>query len=357
MNKKKFIIASGGTGGHFYPGLAVGRALKEQGHEVLFFVRKQDISIDVLKKYDLPYIEMDVVGLPRSFNPLQHLRFMRKLVSSLRATRKLLQKFHPDTVFGTGGYITFPLIFCAHLQHIPTALHDSNSRLGLVNRICGRFTSLFLLGLPIDRPFKNAVLVGTPLRQEFAQSVNRQETLSRLGLNPQQQVVLVMGGSQGAKGLNEAVITLTRKMPQLQFIHLTGTRWFETLKEKYKDCPNVRPLAYCHEMHALMKSADLTICRSGAGTIAELIACQLPAICVPFPHATADHQYYNAKVLADAGAAEIIREGETLSSQLQHAVEAKTPQVLQQMHAAYKKVPVPNPLDTAAQIATLLQNL
>jgi len=357
MNKKKFIIASGGTGGHFYPGLAVGRALKAQGHDVLFFVRTKDISIEALKKYDLPYQEIDLIGLPRSINPLRHLQFLRKLFSSLLKTHRLLKEFRPNAAFGTGGYITFPLILCAHLQHIPTALHDSNSRLGLSNKICGRFADLFLLGLPIDRPFKNTVLVGTPLRQEFSEPVDRVATLQKLGLNEKQPVILVMGGSQGAKGLNEAVSKLVATMKDTQLIHLTGTRWFDALKEKYKRCPNVRALPYSHEIHALMKSADLILCRSGAGTIAELIACKLPAICIPFPHAAGDHQYYNAKVLADAGAADILREGENLSSKLQALVQTKTPQILQQMREAYEKVPVPNPLSAAEQIAQRLQTL
>lgn len=357
MNKQKFIIASGGTGGHFYPGLAVGRTLKEQGHEVLFFVRKEDISIEALKKYNLPYCEVDLIGLPRSLNPVQHFHFVRKLISSLVHTYRLVKDFQPNVAFGTGGYITFPLILCARLQHIPTALHDSNSRLGLSNKICGRFTNLFLLGLPIDRPFKNTLLVGTPLRQEFSQPVDRAQTLQQLGLNAQKPVVLVMGGSQGAKGLNEAVVSLAPQIPDMQFIHLTGPRWFDTLKEKYKNCPNVHPLAYCHEIHTLMKSADITLCRSGAGTVAELIACQLPAICVPFPHAAADHQYYNAKVLAEVGAADIIREGENLSAGLKKLLQSKTPQVLQQMKDAYKNVPIPNPLTAATRIAGLLENL
>lgn len=357
MKKKKIIIASGGTGGHFYPGLAVGRALRERGHDVLFFVRKQDISIEVLEKYNFPYTQVDLTGLPRSFNPLRHFQFICKLLSSLRHTHRLIKDFRPDVVFGTGGYITFPLVLCARLQHIPTALHDSNSRLGLVNKICGRFASLFLLGLPIERSFKNAVLVGTPLRQEFAQTVNRHEILTQLGLDSQKQVILVMGGSQGAKGLNEAIVDLTAHMPNVQFIHLTGTRWFDILKDKYKSRPNVLVMAYSHEVHALMKSADFTICRSGAGTIAELIACQLPAICVPFPHAAADHQYHNAKVLANVGAAEIIRENDNLSLQLEERVKIKTPQILQQMRNSYKNVPVPNPLTAAQQIATLLEDL
>jgi UDP-N-acetylglucosamine--N-acetylmuramyl-(pentapeptide) pyrophosphoryl-undecaprenol N-acetylglucosamine transferase len=165
-----------------------------------------------------------------------------------------------------------------------------------------------------------------------------------------------VGGSQGAKGLNEAVVELVKKTPAWQFIHLTGTKWFDTLKGAYQNCPNVRVLAYSHEIYALMKTCDLTICRSGAGTVAELIACHLPAILVPFPHATADHQYYNAKVIADSGAAEIIRENPSLAQQLYVSLSEKTPERLSLMRNAYEKVPV-DPIHATEKIIQLLIRL
>ncbi|MBO4674580.1 MAG: UDP-N-acetylglucosamine--N-acetylmuramyl-(pentapeptide) pyrophosphoryl-undecaprenol N-acetylglucosamine transferase [Elusimicrobiaceae bacterium] len=356
MKNQRFLIASGGTGGHFYPGLSIGRNLQEKGLNVLFLVRKNDLAIETLQKYNLPYEEIDLIGLPRCLNPIRHLQFIGKLIKSLFHTRKIIKAFQPDVAFGTGGYLTFPLIFCARLMGVKTALHDSNSRLGLVNKICGRFVNLFLLGLPIDKTFKNTVLVGTPLRQEFDQPVDKGETLARLGLNPQTPTILVMGGSQGAKGLNKAIVELVKKMPSYQFIHLTGNRWFEILKKEYSSIKNVLPLAYSHEIYALMKSADLTICRSGAGTVAELIACRLPAICVPFPHATEDHQYYNAKILADAGAALISRENENLSEQLQQLLQQPS-ETWSQMKANYAHVPVPDPLTATVKISQRLQEL
>ena len=356
MKNQRFLIASGGTGGHFYPGLSIGRLLQEKGLNVRFLVRKNDLAIETLQKYSLAYEEIDLIGLPRSINPIRHFQFIVKLIKSLFRTRKIIQNFQPDVAFGTGGYLTFPLIFCARFMGVKTALHDSNSRLGLVNKICGRFSDLFLLGLPIDKSFKNTVLVGTPLRPEFAQPVDRGEVLSRLGLNPQIPTLLIMGGSQGARGLNKAIVELAQKIPSYQLIHLTGKRWFETLKQEYLSMKNVLPLAYSHEIYALMKSADLAICRSGAGTIAELIACRLPAICVPFPHATADHQYYNAKVLADVDAALILRESETLSEQLYQLLQ-QSPQTWVQMRNNYAHVPVPDPLTATDKIAQRLQTL
>jgi len=356
MENTRFMIASGGTGGHFYPGLALGLALRELGKEVLFVVRKNEPSIRVLTEHQLSYKEIDLCGLPRSVNPVRHLSFLKKLSTSLFHTRRLINDFNPDVALGTGGYISFPLLLCARLKGIKTAVHDSNSRLGLVNRVCGHFTTLFMLGLPVNKKIKNSVLVSTPLRPEFLANVNKEEIFNKLGLSPSVPTVLVVGGSQGAKGLNEAVVQLAHKASAWQFIHITGTKWFETLKESYKDCPNVRVLDYSHEIYALMKTCDLTICRSGAGTVAELIACRLPAVLVPFPHATEDHQYYNAKVIADCGAAEIIRENPALAEQLYSSLLSKTPEELTRMRGAYQHVPV-DPIHATEKITQLLIKL
>ena len=353
----RFLIASGGTGGHFYPGFAVGKYLHKQGAEVLFLVRKNDPAKQTLAKHNLHFAELDLTGLPRSFNPVRHVRFVKKLMQTLSHTRRIIANFKPDVVLGMGGYISFPLVFCAHRMGIKTALHESNTRMGLSNRICARYADLIMLGLPLDRALKKAVLTSTPLRKEFACAVKREEVLGELGLNPSSRTLLVMGGSQGAKGLNEAVVKLAQAQTDVQFIHLTGEKWFDALSAQYKPMPHVRALAYCHEVYKLMKAADAVICRSGASTVAELTACRLPAILVPFPHAAADHQYYNAKVLQDYGCAVVIRENPHLAEQLQETLASFTPDRLAQMKAAYQNLPLPDALQSTAEIARKLETL
>lgn len=355
MNRR-FMIASGGTGGHFYPGFALGRQLRKQGLPVLFVVRKNDPAAQVLEAHKLHYREIDFMGLPRSVNPLRHLKFIGKFFKSLWQTRKIIKDFRPDVAIGTGGYISFPLIFIAHFMGIKTAVHDSNTRLGLANQICGKFADLFMLGLPIDKDLKNAVLTSTPIRDEFASEADRKALLEGFGLNPEVNTALVVGGSQGARSLNEAVVQLTKKNPSWQFIHITGERWYGVLREEYKGMSNVAVLPYSHEIYALMKIVDLAICRSGASTLAELIYCQLPAILVPFPYAAADHQYYNAKILEDAGCAALVREGENLPARLQQTFDSIS-EKQNKMRQAYAKLPIPNPLKAAQEIAKRLNNL
>ncbi len=357
MKNTRFLVASGGTGGHFYPGFALGKALQNQGNQVLFVVRQDDPAITTLAANGLAYEQIDLTGLPRSVNPLRHFHFMGKLVKSLKQTRKIIKTFQPDVTLGMGGYVSFPLIFCSHFMGIKTAVHESNTIWGLSNKICATFANLRLMGLPMQKTFKNAVLSSTPIRGEFGQSISRQEVLKQLGLQPDVLTALIVGGSQGAKGLNEALPQVIKRNPKWQFIHLTGKRWYEAQQAAYQGLANVKTLAYSEEIYKLMKSVDLMICRSGASTLAEVIACRVPAILVPFPHAAANHQYFNATVLAKAGCANIVLEGPGFASQLQDTLRALTPEKLTQMRRAYAELTVPDPLQATQRITDLLVNL
>lgn len=357
MNKR-FIIASGGTGGHFYPGLALGKALKQRGCQVMFLVRKNDPAIPVIQKNRLRYREIDLMGLPRSFNPIRQLRFSGKFFKSLIDTRKIIKKFHPDVTVGMGGYISFPLIFTAYLMGIKTAVHDSNARIGLANRVCGKFTRTFLLGLPVKKRPKNSKMMSTPIRPEFAQDADRESLLKSLKLDPARKTVLVVGGSQGAQHLNEAVAQAAKTFTTWQFIHITGERWFDAVRKMHGDNPRVAVLPYSHEIYSLMKIADAAICRSGASTLAELIYCQLPAVLVPYPHAAANHQYYNAKVLTDKGCAFIVQDDAHLSQQLQAAfTKMDNPRKLSSMRYSFLWLHLPSPINAARNIARLLMKL
>ena len=357
MNRR-FLIASGGTGGHFYPGFALGKTLRKQGCAVLFIVRKNDSAIQTLEDNKLHYREIDFIGFPRSINPVRHIRFWIKFIKSLLQTRQIVRDFHPDAVLGTGGYISFPLILVAHIMGIKTAIHDSNSRIGLANRLCSWWSNLFMIGLPLVTPRQGTVLTSTPIRPEFAEPVDRKALLRQFGLDPSMPTTLVVGGSQGAKNLNIAVVQTAQKYTDWQFIHITGERWFSTVKEMHNKNPRVAVLSYNHEIYALMKAVDLIICRSGASTLAELIYCQLPAILVPFPHAAANHQYYNAKILTDAGCALMVTDNETLVHTLENALGCVAPlQTRETMRQCYLKLNIPNPITAAEHMARLLNGL
>lgn len=358
MQNNRFLIASGGTGGHFYPGFALGKSLKNQGAHVLFVVRQDDPCTKVLAENHLDFTQLDLhTGLPRSMNPVRQVAFMKQLIKSFAQTRQIIKDFRPDVTLGMGGYVSFPLIFCSHFMGVKTVIHESNAIWGLSNKICGTFADLRLMGLPMQRTFKNAVLSSTPIRPEFATPVAREEVLANLGLLPARPTVLITGGSQGAKGLNEALVQVIKNTPHLQFIHLTGTRWYEAQAAAYAGLSNVKTLAYCEEMYRLMKAADLIISRSGASTLAEIIACQLPAILVPYPHAAANHQYFNAHILADKGCAKVVLEGPQLADQLTAVLADLTPDKLAAMHRAYEQAGISNPIHATQTITHLISQL
>lgn len=364
MNRR-FIIAAGGTGGHFYPGFSLGRLLNRQGCSVLFVVRRDDPAARVLEENSLKYREIDFCSLPRSFNPLRHIKFWIKFFKALSQARKIIDEFAPDAAIGMGGYISFPLVFAAHCRGIKTAVHDSNTKIGLANKVCSRWTDLFLLGLPVSEKLSNAVLVGTPIRKEFAEPVDCCQTLSSLGFNPAFKTVLLFGGSQGAKALNQALIDAVKRLVSendgVQFIHISGERWYESISNRYGKTSRVKVLAYSNEIYDLIHTCDLVVCRSGAGTLAELIYCKKPAVLVPLPSAAANHQFYNAKVLQSVGCACLVQQGPQLQNELYTVLDrilnAANNSVLQTMRENYAKLGVPDPMGATEEIARLLKKL
>ncbi|MBR2865758.1 MAG: UDP-N-acetylglucosamine--N-acetylmuramyl-(pentapeptide) pyrophosphoryl-undecaprenol N-acetylglucosamine transferase [Elusimicrobiaceae bacterium] len=364
MNKR-FLIAAGGTGGHFYPGFSLGRLLNKQDCSVLFIVRKGDPAARVLEDHKLKFYEIDFCALPRTINIFKYFVFLGKLIKSLRQTRRIVDEFKPDVAVGTGGYVSFPLIFTAHCKGIKTAVHDSNTKIGLANKACSYFTDLFMLGLPVHKKIRNSLLVGTPIRPEFAEKVNRNKVLKDLSLNPAHQTILLFGGSQGAKALNQALIEAVKRLvaenEDIQFIHISGERWYQSITNRYGKTSRVKVLPYSNEIYDLIHASDLVVCRSGAGTLAELIYCKKPALLVPLPTAAANHQFYNAKILQSVGCAALVEESSTLQNELytlmDRILNAANNCILTTMTENYAKLNLPDPMTASERIAQTLQKL
>lgn len=362
--EKVYMIAAGGTGGHFYPGLALGLKLMEREHDVVFIIKKGNTSAaQLLKEKDFLYHEIDFQAMPRSFNPFKIFTFLKKFIKSCSYLRKLIKSYKPVVCVGMGGYISFPLIFCAHFMGIKTAVHDSNSRLGFANKISRFFVDKVLLGLPLDKPIKKSVLVGTPIRPEFAKGASHEEEgywemTTNFGIN-----ILIFGGSQGARSLNlaaaEMALKMTRKSALIHFLHVSGRRDYEMLKEIYKDSSQIELIDYAHDMYALMKTAHIIIARSGASSLAEITSLQKPSILVPLPTAANNHQYFNAKILADNGCALLVEEDKDLVSKLEQALFSllKNPKTLESIKDNLRLSPIPDPLEAADLCATQVERL
>src|SRR3954447_26835228 len=223
----KFVIAAGGTGGHLFPGLAVGEVLLTRGHEVMLLISEKEIDAQATKGRSEFRIErLPGIGLPRIFSPAA-ISFVRRFFQGLQRCRSLYAEFQPSAVLGMGGFTSTGPILAGRFRKIPTFVHESNAIPGKANRLNGRLAETVLLGFEECRRFfpkERCEVTGTPVRKDLTQRTDRNAALSAFGLTPGRKTLLVMGGSQGAQGINTAV---TGALPQLgsaqiQAIHLTG---------------------------------------------------------------------------------------------------------------------------------------
>ncbi len=309
----KVIIVAGGTGGHLFPGLTVARKLKEKekDSEVIFVGRKSEWERDIVVREGFEFISIAAGGwLGKSL--------VRKLCSTGKAITGFLQSFfilkrlRPRVVMGMGGYISGPFVLVAWLFRFPTIIHEQNSVPGFTNRILSRFANEIAVSFPGSSRFfppKKVRVTGNPVREEIWKIRSlKQEGKSK-------RTLLIMGGSQGAHKLNLALIEvidfLKDKMNSWQIIHLSGREDYELMVRTYKRA-GMKAMVYpfLHRMEEAYQEADLVIARAGATSVAEIIACGLPAIFIPYPLATEHHQEENARWLEKAGAAITIREKE-----------------------------------------------
>jgi len=356
----KFAIACGGTGGHLFPGLAVAEVLREQGHEVLLFVSEKEVDARALRAHpDLPSRKLPSIGLPPFFSPAM-VTFLRRLWESLGKCGTAYDADRPHAVLGMGGFTSIAPLMAARRRGIPAFLHESNAIPGKANRLAARFCRAVLLGFDdCAKHFPNRPtrVTGTPIRRELAANApGREDARRALGLDPRRTTLLVMGGSQGAAGINAL---MTQAAPHLsaadlQIIHLAGERDVETVRAAYAGAGiGSVVLPFCDRMHEVYPAADLAVSRSGAASLGELSWFGLPSVLVPFPYAAEDHQRLNAEIFARSGAARIQAEkgatGEAMARLLLSLLES--PQTLATMSVSAKTLA---PRDAAARVAAIL---
>ncbi len=308
----RFVIVAGGTGGHLYPGIALARALV--GHEVVFMVRRGDLGKAILEKEGFPVHEISGQGFPRSLGVTLLSFPFRFILGTLQALLFFL-RHRPDGVVGMGGYLSVPAVLLARLLMMKSLIHEQNVVPGLANRLLGHVASSVAVSFEESLgafPRTKTWVAGLPIRSEMGQ-VDRTSGRRCFGLELETTTYLVFGGSLGAQKLNTVVIEawndLLRKGVKFQVLHVTGGTDYKRVEQLYQNLPCVAHiLPYCHEMASAYAACDLVICRAGASTIAELLVAKRPALLVPYPFATDDHQVRNAKVLVDAGLGAMVLE-------------------------------------------------
>lgn len=365
--RRRALLAAGGTGGHFYPGYVLGKALRERGFEPLYLVREGDPAGKVLAGDELPFVEVPLRGLPRTPSP-ELFRFFWRLGRSLALVGRVVDDFRPDVFVGMGGYLTFPAAFAAWRRGVPVIVHEANAILGLANKASLPFASRLALGLPFERtPGVPFLLSGTPVRPALWNLPDPESARRGFGLGSTTATVLVFGGSQGARALNQVLpralrLLASRGGAAFQVLHLPGAKEAEAVQKAYEGAPfQAKVLGYLHEMEQGFAAADLVICRSGASTLAELAATRRAALLIPFPFAAADHQRINAWTAARAGAARCLLERDVTAEVLADALgdlipsgqagSAAAKARLLEMGRRWSRLGLPAPADCVASLA------
>lgn len=319
----RVLITGGGTGGHVNPALAIANTIKQNDPDavIAYVGTKRGIENKLVPKAGYPMYYVDVKGIKRSLSPSNIKAAYLALTSPIKA-KKIIREFKPDIVVGTGGYVSWPVVKAASQMGIPTALHESNAIAGVAVKMLQKSVDRIYLNfektgesLSCDRA--KLMKVGNPILGGFS-SMTREEARKKLGIpDKYKYVILSYAGSMGAEKVNDAVLCLMReftaKHPEVYHIHATGSIELELCTSQFKEmgldkCENIELCEYIYDMPVRMAAADITINRAGAMTISELAATGKCSIFIPSPNVAENHQYKNAKVLSDAGAAALFEE-------------------------------------------------
>ncbi|HHX77962.1 MAG TPA: undecaprenyldiphospho-muramoylpentapeptide beta-N-acetylglucosaminyltransferase, partial [Firmicutes bacterium] len=318
----RVIFVGGGTGGHLYPALAAAKYLKrkEPGAEIIFLGKEKGIEGPVLKREGFSFQAISAMRPPGGMS-LKAVNFILATGKGFAQSASVMRRFAPDLVVGTGGYVSVPVILAACVLGIPALLHEQNVIPGRANRFLSSFARLTCLSFAASagRFPKRArlKLTGNPRASEVA-GISRAEGYKQFSLDPRRKTLLVTGGSQGAEKFNKiagrAIKMLSGRI-DIQVIYVTGERYYDMVKKELADIslptgPRLHLYSYLDRMPYAMAAADLMITRGGATTLAEINALGIPAIIIPSPNVTENHQYLNAKELADHKAAVVFKEAE-----------------------------------------------
>lgn len=311
----KIIFAAGGTGGHIYPAIAVADELKNIDNSVgiKFIGVKGKIEEKIVPQngYDLELI--DVKGFKRSLS-LQNIRTLYKLYNAISDSKRIIKKFKPDIVYGTGGYVSGPVLKAALKLKIPAIIQNGDVYPGLTTKLVANKVDKVILNFEkSEQYFKrkdNLVFIQYPVRKNMMR-IDRNTAINSLKLNPEKKVLLITGGSQGAHSINDAVLFNYKKIIEnnIQIIWQTGEKDYEHINESVKN-ENCRIFKFIDNIGNAYSASDIVLCRSGISTIMELAVYGLVSVFVPYPYASGNHQFKNAHALKEKNAAELINDGE-----------------------------------------------
>jgi UDP-N-acetylglucosamine--N-acetylmuramyl-(pentapeptide) pyrophosphoryl-undecaprenol N-acetylglucosamine transferase len=315
---KRVIIGGGGTGGHIFPAISIANALcsADKEIEILFVGALNKIEMEKVPEAGYKIIGLPVAGFQRKLS-LKSLSFFVKLWQSMQRSKKIIRDFKPDLALGVGGYASGPILKAAARKEIPIIIQEQNSYAGITNKILAKSAVKICVaydGMERFFPKEKIILTGNPVRKDIINlSSDKEVALSHFGLEPDKQTILILGGSLGARTINNSIASNLQSIPDdVQMLWQCGKLYFSEMKEKLEKSgkSNIVLLEFIREMNLAFCAADIIISRAGAGTISELALVAKPVILVPSPNVAEDHQTQNALSLVNKGAAILIKDSE-----------------------------------------------
>ena len=327
MKQYKFILSGGGTGGHIYPAIAIANELKSRfpDAEFLFVGAKDKMEMQKVPQAGYKIIGLWIAGLQRRLT-FDNTLFPVKLISSLLKSRTIISKYKPDVVIGTGGFVSGPLLQMAGLAGVPTVIQEQNSYPGITNKLLSKKANKICVAYEnLERffPKEKMILTGNPVRQDLIDIASKREkALQHFNLDPAKKTLLVLGGSLGARKINELIAKeiLLFSAHNTQVIWQCGKLYYDQYK-RFEENENIQVHAFIDRMDLVYAAADVVISRAGASSVSELCIVGKPVIFIPSPNVAEDHQTKNAQAVVDKNGAFLIKESE-LDSQFSLVFES-----------------------------------
>ena len=335
----RIIISGGGTGGHIFPAVSIAGALKKKypGTEILFVGAEGRMEMQRVPAEGYSIVGLPICGLDRK-NPLKNITVLLKFIKSLWKARKIIKDFKPHAAVGVGGYASGPTLKTAALMGIPTLIQEQNSYAGVTNKMLAKGAERICVayeGMERFFPKEKIILTGNPIRQGLADNqTTREEGIRAFGLDPDKRTILIIGGSLGARTMNESVLRkldMIKQTDDVQFIWQTGKFYHQEIQEQlknYGELPMLYVTDFISRMDEAYAAADLVISRAGAGSISEFCVLKKPVILVPSPNVAEDHQTQNALALVKKEAALYIKDVEAPETLIPQAIATVTDKAL-----------------------------
>lgn len=363
----KYFVTGGGTGGHIYPALAVADALSKDGAKVYYVGNKRNMEYELASKKGYKFLHVSIKGMPRGLNP-KFFWWGVKLVKAILYSIRYIKKYKPDAVFATGGYVSAPMIFACIITKTPYMMHDCDAMPGLVTRKLSRRAKYVSLAFDKAKKFipnKRTIITGNPIREEF-KTITTEKAKAEFNLDSKKTTLAVMGGSQGAKTINNAVVELLKEFSQelnIQIIFQTGKKNFEEVTEHirqiypaYEQDKNLIIRPYFDNMVSVLKASDIVISRAGSLSLSEICASNVAPILIPYPHAAADHQRKNAKSMLESSACIYIEDADLEPNMLRNTIVNLINNPIKINYLKQNSTYLAKP-DATNQIADLIKNI